>query len=539
MSFAAPVPRIPLASVLRHLDASWAPNSPIAPGESTPTRAHPRGTDTNDERDAGDEPPQLGLGLMLGAACVPIHIPRPYLSLESPSQSPSRYSRRLRSIAPAPLELASSTLSSSHRAPPSTPPRAAAAAAGPASARPASQSLSSAVLADVPLATARYPPQVAFYAPSASPLSDHNASMTSMAAASLSTAPTSLLFPPGSENAYPPPYNYQNMFPWQRPPSRAPQSPLLSFPSKPPGQAGPSAPWRDSYSPRTPTRNSTEETYTRVLEERFTSPTEDIAFAPPPLRRTEWVPLPEVETMDVVLPSPSSEAPSMALADLRLDLGVEDLTLRSERCSETIARASLSLCSCSLLRDPHAIMHLCDRLRATISSVQCALDETPSEFATDRSEAKRTWYAKHWQIISSLDRNLNMFYLLAHQIEKRPPRIHRLASIVDKLATYQAKFADLARRIVLSYEKLRFLSLRSQLTLAYSVTAPVHAAGRAPGEGLRHDARAARQEGRARRREIREEISRVRGRIRAIREREFDVWRDRDREENMTPQTMK
>lgn len=44
-------------------------------------------------------------------------------------------------------------------------------------------------------------------------------------------------------------------------------------------------------------------------------------------------------------------------------------------------------------------------------------------------------------------RNLNLFYLLAHQIEKRPPRIHTLASLIDKLSTYQAKFADLARRI--------------------------------------------------------------------------------------------
>ena len=40
-----------------------------------------------------------------------------------------------------------------------------------------------------------------------------------------------------------------------------------------------------------------------------------------------------------------------------------------------------------------------------------------------------------------------MFYLLAHQIEDHPPRIHKLAGLLDKLAMYQTKFADLARRI--------------------------------------------------------------------------------------------
>ena len=136
--------------------------------------------------------------------------------------------------------------------------------------------------------------------------------------------------------------------------------------------------------------------------------------------------------------------------------------------------------SCSILREPESIAHLCNKLRDTFASVQRALDETPDDFTIDWSETKRTWYAKHWQVISSLDRsaltatshvscahslgpsfirNLNMFYLLAHQVEDRPPRIHRLAPILDKLSTYQAKFADLARRIAVRY--LPSLALRT------------------------------------------------------------------------------
>ena len=47
-------------------------------------------------------------------------------------------------------------------------------------------------------------------------------------------------------------------------------------------------------------------------------------------------------------------------------------------------------------------------------------------------------------------RNLNRFYLLVHQLEERPPRIHRLAPLVEKLETYEAKFLDIARRLRVS-----------------------------------------------------------------------------------------
>ncbi|KAI0364961.1 hypothetical protein BV20DRAFT_1039144 [Pilatotrama ljubarskyi] len=502
MSFAAPVPRLPLASVLRHLDASWAPRTPD-PCDADATRGSQR----------DDDLPQLGLGLVMGAACLPIQLPRPYLESELESLSPSRYSRRLRSLAPAPLQLASPT--------PRTPFRSLTQAQTPV---PAStrRTPCSAAFVDVPLDTHC---ASAFGDVSISPQSERRASISS-AMASISTAPTSLVFPGESENVTmgrntnPP--SYVDLLSWHRSVSRSLDSPLSPLAAKSihTGTSSAHKAMRSPATPATPARRSS------LGNENPFTPGLPPDAVPPPLRRTEWVPLPELT--DEELPSSDVQLLSPLRADLRLDLGVEDLALRAESCSETIARASLSLCSCSLLREPEAIVSLIDRLRATFASVQRALDGTPADFVAGGSDAKRIWYAKHWQIIASLDRNLNLFYLLAHQIEERPPRIHRLAPLLDKLSTYQVKFADLARRITLSHEKLRFLGLRAELSLPPT---PARTSIDDKERVLRYDARAARQEGRARRREIREEITRVRGRIRAIREREVDLTRN---DENMT-----
>ncbi|OSC96794.1 hypothetical protein PYCCODRAFT_1472356 [Trametes coccinea BRFM310] len=447
MSYVAPVPRLPLADVLRHLDTSWASRTPDASTRAPTANPHavsPRGS----------EHPQSRLGLVLGSASLPIHLPHPHLELDAISESPSRYSRRLRNIAPAPLRLASST--------PRTPLRAFTQPQTPVTSIGGLTPASS-VFVDIPLATANSP-NVFQCNTSVSPQSDRRASVTSTMA-SHSTAPTSPSYHANQENAHPkrsanPTYidglSSRQFSSWSR------ESPLSPLAPKQ-GDIGPSTLGKGWNTPHTPAASS------RRTNLDYAAPfTPGLpADAPPlPLRRTEWVPLPDLA--DAESPSPDIEALSPLRADLRLDLGVEDLSLRAEKCSETIACASMYLCSCSLLREPELIVNLCEKLRATFASVQRALDGTPSESHADGSDVKRTWYAKHWQIISSLDRNLNMFYLLAHQVEKRLPRIHRLAPTLDKLGTYQAKFADLARWIALSHEKLHFHGLRAQLSTIHA-----------------------------------------------------------------------
>ncbi len=65
----------------------------------------------------------------------------------------------------------------------------------------------------------------------------------------------------------------------------------------------------------------------------------------------------------------------------------------------------------------------------------------------DGSEARQTWYTNHCDAVHSLSRNMQHFHMLARRVEDRPPRIHRLEGVLQKLATYQAKFTDIARRI--------------------------------------------------------------------------------------------
>ncbi|KAI0828036.1 hypothetical protein BC628DRAFT_1409530 [Trametes gibbosa] len=486
MSFAVPVPRLPLISVLRRLDA---PRVPFSPNTLAPVH-HLPSADATHMLEQGVDGMPLGLGLMLRAAGMPILIPCPYLELTS--QSPSEYSQRLHSIAPAPLQLASPTpqsprLAAHHTRVQSTP--------------------YSLIFGDVSLALLDDTPKCKsrVIAVSVSPKSDCKASISS-AMASQSTAPTSLVFPGESTNM-----NAGRSVDHLRGARqcsllRLMNSPLSAFLMQSTFAGSSSARKLSARVPRTPGCRST-----YAQEDPFL-PSYQLAGAPPLLRRTEWVPLPEVTDEEV--PSPISQSLESPLnRDLRCDLGIEDFALRAENCSETIARASLSLCSCSLLRDPEGIMDLCDSLRAMFRLVQQTLDDTPAKFMIDRSEAKQTWYSKHWQIMASLDRNLNLFYLLAHQIELRPPQIHRLALLVEKLNTYLTKSSNLARRISLSHEKLRFLGLRVQLS------APLHHIRKE--RGLRPNGRIARQEGCARRREIREEITCVRARIRTIRDRDL------------------
>ena len=127
-----------------------------------------------------------------------------------------------------------------------------------------------------------------------------------------------------------------------------------------------------------------------------------------------------------------------------------------------------SLRSCSLLRDPDAIAALCDDLRHAFATVQRALDGTPADFVMDGSEARRTWYTNHCDVVHSLYRNMHYFHMLARHVEDKPPRIHRLEGILKKLATYQAKFMDLARRISVRLPSLALSSSSLPLSSPYS-----------------------------------------------------------------------
>ncbi|EJF60732.1 hypothetical protein DICSQDRAFT_161922 [Dichomitus squalens LYAD-421 SS1] len=560
MSFkvAAPVPRVPLASVLSYWGANHARPSPV-PGTSVAP------ADVKMEVDAGemvhgDRLSKAGLGLLLGLTPSPGPHPRAYpdphthtnaqAHAKSQSQSRSRHSRRLRRLAPAALQLT-----------PSTPRRALLTPTSPFTPAPApvpanmQHTPPSELFANIPLATCQdlsspfdidripaIPSLDCSQPPSVSPPTDCTPGPSvSSAMAPMSTDPTSLVFPAGdSQNAasYAQTRTHANtdinaateatadtwhvdLLSWRHTVSRALDSPLS--PICVPKSAKCTvhrASLNMAYTvPATPLRASIGE-LTGSLSQLTPGLPHDTAPPAPP--RMGCNPLPELpDHLHSFAPPPpsfsyesSEQAAYPQHADLRFELDTESLALWGEKCSETIARASLSLRSCGLLRDPDSITALCDDLRVAFATVQRALDGTPRDFVMDGSEERQTWYTNHCNVVHSLYRNMHQFYMLARHVEDKPPRIHRLEGILKKLATYQVKFTDLARRVLLSHEKLRLLSLRTELTNARTLAR----AQAAEERRRRREERTARQEGRMRRYALREEIKRVRGTIRTMRD---------------------
>ncbi|KAM5537979.1 hypothetical protein V8D89_008455 [Ganoderma adspersum] len=543
---AAPAPRIPLAAVLQY----WGANDVHPRQDPGPSFAH---ADVRMDVDVGERVYEEsfrrpGLGLVLGLTPSPGPQSRPYPDphahphphSQSQSQSRSLYSRRLRRLAPAPLELTPPTRNRALLTPAASP-----LASAPAPANPRRTPVSG-VFVDTPLATCPGPsrtfdldrlpaiPSVDTQpkSPFVSPETDRIAGPSlSSAKATMSTAPTSLVFPSGdSENHIDDAYTqaptdatvdtwYVNMITWRRTVSRALDSPFSPFRS--PKSAKRSIHTTSVKPVTTPLRSAGE--VLGNLSQLTPGLPRDTAPPPPP--RMECNPLPELaESHPPQSPPPQpvsageEEQPVYPQhADLTWELDAESLMLWAEKCSETIARASL---------DPGAIAALCDDLRRAFATVQRALERTPRDFVMDGSEARQTWYTNHCDAVHSLSRNMQHFHMLARRVEDRPPRIHRLEGVLQKLATYQAKFTDVARRLEVSHEKLRLLDLRTELARAHT-RARVDAVEE---RRRRREDRAMRQEGRIRRHALREEIRRVRGTIRTMRDAAPRHAREREHE---------
>ncbi|CCM03945.1 uncharacterized protein FIBRA_06098 [Fibroporia radiculosa] len=254
---------------------------------------------------------------------------------------------------------------------------------------------------------------------------------------------------------------------------------------------------RDSVSPRSEyTRFEEPPAYTRSIN----TPVSSAADAPP-LPRLPCMSLPQVMHDDES--SAQSTPPLSPLGiTFRDALTIDSLVVRADKCLAAAGDAALSLCSCSLLKDPEAIFGVCRGVQEELCHIRGELDATPEDSDAQDTDEFQRWFHSHWQILSSLERNLNIFFLFTDQICRNPPRIHRLAGHVDKMHAFLAKFSDLARRLAISHEKLRQLRVHTQLV------AERHAALlQAEAERMRRgEFRAARQEGRVRRKMMRDEI---------------------------------
>ena len=390
MSFklAAPAPRIPLASVLQHWAAQGSPSQRTGDRDEVGSVM-----DMDMDQDHWEyeyECSRSGLGLMLGAGQAsqiptrghrhgPYTVPQSHLR----SQSHSRFSRRLRRLAPAPLQLATTPrqpLQALAQGPSELPINT------PASAISAKcqRTPRTGVFVDVPLKTPNREVHTGTRAtsafdsdcipsldlstsqtPSASLHSalEHCASISS-AMASISTAPTSLVFPTASDypstrpqtqtnmtaHTHTQPYSTEgtnteadspshiDLLVWRRTVSRALDSPLS--PLRAPKSVKCSVRTVSamlSSPPTSPLKSSVGEF--GVIPQSPVTPGLPWNAAPPPLRRNEWIALPEMSDGEPLSPGVGSGTPMVA--NLRVDLHVEDLALRADKCAETIAHASL------------------------------------------------------------------------------------------------------------------------------------------------------------------------------------------------------
>ncbi|KAH9834174.1 uncharacterized protein C8Q71DRAFT_859829 [Rhodofomes roseus] len=401
---------------------------------------------------------------------------------------PSRYSSRLRKLAPPPLRLSS--------------------AQHPAIQRRCSfvrdNEALSAPLVDVPLVSAARPP------PAQAPSGVHRHPVTAID------------FPEDLSTSF----SSFDILQWRRRISRLFDSPLAPFT---PEQARSNSPFGSpntqfgarvssvsvaaaESSPQT-SSSLAESHYTRFDEPPAEPMSNDtsVAHTPAPPGRTRLVSLPPIP---YACSSGEGEALlSPLIPDLRTALAVPSLLLRAERCAEAVGDAAMCLCSCSLLKEPEAIFDLCKSLQQTFHAVQQELDDTPDVRSAEETAEMQAWFQKHWQLISSLERNLNIFYLFADELRARPPRIHRLAGHLDKLHAFRTKFADVARRLAVSHQKLHLVGLRSQFVKE-------HRAARAQAESERKrrgEFRTTWTESRARRELLQDEIRHSRARAQHIR----------------------
>ncbi len=422
---AAPAPRIPLAAVLQY----WGTNDVHPRQDPGPSFAHAdvRMEVDVDERVYEDGFHKPGLGLVLGLTPSPAPQSRPYPDphahshphshSQSQSQSRSWYSRRLRRLAPAPLQLTPPTRSRARLTPAASP-----LASAPAPANPSRTPLSG-VFADTPPATChslprsfdldRLPaiPSVDYTqpkSPSVSPQTDRVAGPSlSSAKATMSTAPTSLAFPSGdSENhmSNAPTHAptdvtvdtwYVNMISWRHTVSRAIDSPLSPFRS--PKSAKRSMHTTSVNQVTTPLRSAAGGVF-RNLSQLTPGLPQDTAPPPPP--RMECNPLPELsDSHPPPPPQPTfteeEEQPVYPQhADLTWELDTESLMLWAEKCSETIARASLVS-----RRSPYRFLPLADpaRLISPSAPVACSKTRARSRPSATTSDARSRRCSAHWR----------------------------------------------------------------------------------------------------------------------------------------------
>ncbi|TCD62707.1 hypothetical protein EIP91_006532 [Steccherinum ochraceum] len=236
-----------------------------------------------------------------------------------------------------------------------------------------------------------------------------------------------------------------------------------------------------------------------------------VPVAGPSTYRTS--PVDSVDTM-ALLRAPTrqqAQLPSESEDSERLRLSHMQAT--AERCYQGVENIRLAMGVSQ--RHTIEVDALCISLRNVLHRIREALPGVPLELKGELlgEELGRQWWQKHDRVTDSLLKHLCYFDLLEQQVGCRTPRLHKVDSHLEKLWAYVAKFEDLVGRLEHYQDRLP----RLQLKLQY---AAMH---RAANEELsaerqrRHEWRTQWNHERQQRKDLRDEIRRMRGTSRPTR----------------------
>lgn len=177
------------------------------------------------------------------------------------------------------------------------------------------------------------------------------------------------------------------------------------------------------------------------------------------------IPLPTVSATCHLVPEQTSRWHNHSRQD-SADSSMDHVYVQIQDCIAATEALSRTMLACSYLNHD-SLETICAALKGALRSMQKTIDQGIQNVELDTPE-KVAWNDKQQALESSVQKNVRKYYQAAIQTARKPPRINHLDDRMSKLNAYVRKFRDLNMRILVSYDRLRILELRSQLMLAYA-----------------------------------------------------------------------
>ncbi|KIP03601.1 hypothetical protein PHLGIDRAFT_130046 [Phlebiopsis gigantea 11061_1 CR5-6] len=181
-----------------------------------------------------------------------------------------------------------------------------------------------------------------------------------------------------------------------------------------------------------------------------------------------------------------------------------DWEASTARCIEAVEDMGYVLRSCALI-SLNETNSLIESLSGALRTIKSMMQTAPTSVVDLEEFHGQVWSQKYSTVLSSLTRNLDTLYLLADHLRDRPPRINKIVVVLEKLWRFVEKFEDLGRRLQIFHEHFGVLTLRAQLQ-ELRVTAEAELAAE---RARRRSFEQTRAQARAERHQVRDELRRA------------------------------